>query len=83
MELELVLLILFMQYSPLPVPRANHKGVFVLHKFKVSSSKGKLVQDRKQEAGFLQRLAVRAEIWSAAGFLQASGFRSQVSGFPA
>lgn len=41
-----------MQYSPLPVPKANHKGVFVLNKFKVSSSKGKLVRDCKQEAGF-------------------------------
>jgi len=41
-----------MQYSPLPVPKANHKGVFVLDKFKVSSSKWKLVRGCKQEAGF-------------------------------
>lgn len=47
-----MLLILFMQYSPLPIPKANHKGVFVLDKFKVSSSKGKLVRGCKQEAGF-------------------------------
>ena len=42
-----------MQYSPpRPVPKANHKGVFFLNNLKVSSSKGKLVRDCKQETGF-------------------------------
>lgn len=50
-----MLLILFMQYSPLPVPKANHKGVFVLNKFKVSSSKGKLVRGLQAGGWALQR----------------------------
>lgn len=82
-EPGLVLLILFMQFSPVsPVPKANHKGVFVLCKFKVSSSKGKLVRDCKQEAGFYNAWLSEQKYGPQQGSCRPRGCRSQVSGFP-
>lgn len=76
----------FCNVPPSPFPKATHKGVFVLCKFKVSFSNGKRIGDYKEETEFYwlsdQKYGTHQGSGRSQGECGLQATEASVNGFP-